>query len=346
VKPKVPHLFNNPDWQACLVAWVEQLRSDETRSSYCNILIRFFRDPGRAPDLYTRAEVEAFIRSAQSSQKHNAGQPVKPSAQTINARKSALASYYAYAADYQILGDDKRLHPLLQTPPPTKGIKTELTAPAHRLLTESDIQRLFAQIPSTDARGIRDRTMFLCYLYLGKRNRELRLRWGDIQPYTFIEKGVSREGYRFRYFAKGKGQNWQYAEMPEQVYTQIEWYLLATDRLDTIRPDDGIFVQHYVTPDGKPIGFAKEPLSSSSIRHILKRYCRAAGLDESACVHAFRHFNAQMRYKCGQGLLEIADAMGHSSVAVTHVYLQSLITGGDPGAALLAARIGPLVGTM
>ncbi len=200
MKPKVPHLFNNPDWQACLVAFVEQLRSPETRTSYTNTLARFFRDPERTPDLYTRAEVETFIRSAQSSQKHNAGQPVKPSAQTINARRAAVASFLGYALDYQVVGDDGRLHPLLQTPPATKGIKSEVTGPAHRLLTEKDVQRLFSVIPSMDARGIRDRTMFFCYLMLGKRNRELRLRWEDIQPYTFVENGVSREGYRFRYF--------------------------------------------------------------------------------------------------------------------------------------------------
>ncbi len=343
-KPRIPHLFDDRHWQMCLAAWLEQLRSPETRSSYTNILLRFYRDPERMPDTYSRAEVEAFVRSAQSSKKHNGGLPVEPSPQTKNARRAALASFYAYAADFQIVGDDKRLYPLMHTLPPTRGVRSEKTAPAHRLISEKDIVALFKTIPSTTAIGIRDRTLFLCYLYLGRRNRELRLLWQDIEPYTFTNKdGDAYEGYRYRYQAKGK-PGWQYAELMREVYGQIVWYLTATDRLDSIKPGDGIFVQHFMTPDGKLVGFAKEPLSSSSIRHILKKYARAASLDESACVHAFRHFNAQMRYRCGQGLLEISAAMGHSSIAITHTYLQSLITENDPGAPLLAARLGALLG--
>jgi len=41
--------------------------------------------------------------------------------------------------------------------------------------------------------------MFTAYLYLGRRNRELRLHWSDIQPYTFTEKGVSRDDPEPRY---------------------------------------------------------------------------------------------------------------------------------------------------
>ncbi len=167
----------------------------------------------------------------------------------------------------------------MHTLPPTRGVRSEKTAPAHRLISEKDIVALFKTIPSTTAIGIRDRTLFLCYLYLGRRNRELRLLWQDIEPYTFTNKdGDAYEGYRYRYQAKGK-PGWQYAELMREVYGQIVWYLTATDRLDSIKPGDGIFVQHFMTPDGKLVGFAKEPLSSSSIRHILKKYARAASLE-------------------------------------------------------------------
>src|SRR2546421_2032933 len=94
-KPRIPHLFDDPDWQACLAAWLAQLRSDATRTSYSNIVIRFFRDPERTPDGYTRQECEAFIRGAHTSSKHNHGKPVQPGAQTINARRATLASFYA-----------------------------------------------------------------------------------------------------------------------------------------------------------------------------------------------------------------------------------------------------------
>jgi len=339
-KPKVPHLFADEQWQACLVAWVEQLRSDETRSSYCNILMRFFLDPDRTPDLYTRQETERFIRSAHASKVHNHGEPVEPSAQTRNLRRSALASFYEYCAGYQIVGDDKRLHALLQTPPPTKGIRTEQTAPAHRLLSESDLQALFSVIPQTTAQGIRDRSLFTAYLYLGRRNRELRLLWQDIEPYTFTdEKGQSYQGHRYRYHAKGKGQRWQYAELSPQVWDSILWYLIATDRLSSIQPTDGVFVRH------APF-VGKEPLSSSTIRHILKKYAMAANLDPSICVHSFRHANAQWRYRCGQGLMEICKAMGHSHVGITHIYLQSLIGEQDTAIPALTAKFRPLLEVM
>ncbi len=333
-KPKVPLLFNNQDWQACLTAWLEQLRSDETRSSYTNVIVHFFIDPDRCPDTYTRQEVERFIHAANASKQHNHGEPVKPSPATINARKAILSSFFEYSAGYQVVGPDKRLHALLQTPSPVKGIKQERVEPAHRLLSDRDLVALFAAIPLNTPAGIRDRAMFTAYLMLGRRNRELRLRWQDIEPHDFTTRdGVSYRGYRYRYLAKGKGQKWQYAELPLEIYEQITWYLIATGR-ENIQPDEGVFI---------PLAGSKQPLSSKSIRQILKAYCRAANVDPCVCVHSFRHANAQWRYRCGQGIMEICKALGHSHVGITHRYIAEVIEENDTGAPALAARLGPLL---
>ncbi len=337
----VPTIFSDEAWQGCLVAYAGQLRSNDTWSSYMGVLKRFFRDPERTPDLYTKAEVEHFIRSSHTSIRNNGGRPVVPAPSTINLRRAVLSSFYDYSAGFRIVGDDKHLHALLQTPSPTAGIKLEKPAPAHRLLSESDLVALFSAIPQTTVQGMRDRAMFLSYLYLGRRKAELRLYWQDIEPHTFTDSaGQPYQGYRYRYHAKGKGQRWQYAEMPLEVYQAIEWYLIASGRIDSIQPGDGVFVRHY------PASHGREPLSSSTIYHVLRKYASAAGLDETVTVHSFRHANAQWRYKCGQGLMEICAAMGHSHAGITWIYLQSLVPENDTGAALLAAKFGPLVRVM
>ena len=57
----------------------------------------------------------------------------------------------------------------------------------------------------------------------------------------------------------------------------------------------------------------------------LKRYARLAGLRiDSLHVHTLRHTASMLRRAAGDDVQEISDFLGHSSLAITQIYLQAV----------------------
>jgi integrase len=100
-----------------------------------------------------------------------------------------------------------------------------------------------------------------------------------------------------------------------------------------MRPDSYVFAEVYAdrarylpnvqrARHGQPPTPA--PLSGSMINRIVKRRFQAAGVDPALVhTHTLRHTAAHLRWRDGQGqdILEISRFLGHSSVAVTQIYL-------------------------
>jgi integrase len=338
----IPTIFADQRWQSCFEQFLQSLRAEHTRYAYSQILKHFFAScPGRSPDAFRKSDVETFIRLSMISTR-SGGKLLAPSAGTINFRLSSIKSFFDFAATFTIEGPDSEPQPLLQRVNPATGIKHHKRGRTHRTLSDEEIARLFSVIPPT-GNGIRDRTLFYSFLMLGRRKSELlNLRWSDIEETIFVEHGQSRPGYRYSFLAKGKtSRTW--AEMPGEVFEAIQWLLLATGRLEDITPESYIFIGmssgSRTTPD------PNKPLNGGSILRTIKRYAVACGISaDRACIHLLRHVNAQQRLRNGQTLVEISSALGHSSIATTSIYLQSLQTESDTGAPALAAKFGSLAG--
>lgn len=69
------------------------------------------------------------------------------------------------------------------------------------------------------------------------------------------------------------------------------------------------------------------PLSDRYVRDMLKRYAAKAGIDKHVRPHGLRHTYADELRKAGADVLTISKLLGHSSVAVTHRYLDHLTNG-------------------
>lgn len=67
-----------------------------------------------------------------------------------------------------------------------------------------------------------------------------------------------------------------------------------------------------------------KPLCTSNVRRLLSRLGKKAGLGRRAHPHAFRHTFARELYEEGVGIKEIQLALGHSTLATTDTYLQSI----------------------
>jgi site-specific recombinase XerD len=63
------------------------------------------------------------------------------------------------------------------------------------------------------------------------------------------------------------------------------------------------------------------PMDQSYVRHMLPRLARKAGIERRVHAHGLRHAFAVDMVRSGAPLYVVRDALGHSSVATTQVYL-------------------------
>jgi site-specific recombinase XerD len=66
---------------------------------------------------------------------------------------------------------------------------------------------------------------------------------------------------------------------------------------------------------------AGKPMDQSYIRHLLPRLARKAGIARRAHAHGLRHAFAVDLVRAGAPLYVVRDALGHTSIATTQVYL-------------------------
>lgn len=74
---------------------------------------------------------------------------------------------------------------------------------------------------------------------------------------------------------------------------------------------------------GSPLfcSLAGRPMDQSYVRHLLPRLARKAGIERRVHAHGLRHAFAVDLVRSGAPLYVVRDALGHSSVATTQVYL-------------------------
>jgi integrase len=298
------------------------------------VLSRFFCDATKSPEQYTRQDIEDFIYGkSDKTWTRSADGSVTPA--TTNFRLSVLSSFYKYAATYQV-GD--HTHTLLQHPSPTTGIHRKHPERTHKALTDDELRSFFAAIPDT-VLGLRDRALFCFYFFAARRRSEIqRLRWKDIQRSSTVSSG-----WQFHFRGKGKSYLDDSIELPTPVVEALMHYLDASGRLDTIKPDDHLFVAVGREPGqgGSVRPGEVRALTEAGIVRRMEHYARLAGI-EHISLHMFRHSSARARYAEGSSLRDIQHLLRHQSIATTDLYIRTLVGTEDPGAKLLTAKWGDL----
>ena len=343
-------------WERCLAHFLRQLyersRSEKSVRDYRRTLVTFFISsahggPPKHPEHYTREDVEDFLHRTSLSPRNRGA---APSTATMNQRLAILSSFYRFAATFTVPGPDGRPQSLLQTPSPTLGLRHNRPDRTYRALSDEELDNFFAVIPTDTVKGLRDRAIFLLYFWTARRREEIaRLRWSDIEPTTFVEeRGGRRQGWRYRFYGKGKRGQEDWAELPGPAKQAIDRYLIAARRMKTMRPEDPLFVA--IGPEqggGKPgVTLPPDdhtPLTSRATAHALKQYARLAGIDaRRLSIHSWRHTAAQQRYQAGEDVRSLQRLLRHSNIATTDIYIRGLTGTADPGASLLEKRFAHL----
>ncbi len=344
-------------WERCMAQFLRQLydrsRSEKSVRDYRHTLLAFFSSsaqsgPPKHPEHYTREDVEDFLHRPSTSTR-NAG--AAPSIATMNQRLSILSSFYTFAATFTLPGPDGRPKTLLQSPSPTLGIRHRRPDRVYRAFDESELDRFFDLIPTDTVIGLRDRAIFLLYFWTARRREEIaRLKWGDIEQATIIDErsGGRRQGWRYRFYGKGKRGQEDMAELPMPAKLAIDRYLVAARRMQTIRHSDPLFVAIGPEQGGGKRGVTlpaddHTPLTSHAIAYALKKYAQLAGIDaQRLSIHSWRHTAAQQRYEAGEDVRSLQRLLRHSNIATTDIYIRGLVGTADAGASLLEGRFAHL----
>ncbi|HYT34337.1 MAG TPA: tyrosine-type recombinase/integrase [Ktedonobacteraceae bacterium] len=324
-----------PDvWQRCIADFLNSIEdisgSKGSRQNYRSTLALFFTQH-QDPESVTRGDVTAFISSPSFGNK-NKGKPRSVSSR--NGLLTAISSLYTYASTYEV---DHT--PLFQKASPAQGLRHLKTPRAYRSMNESELAALFAAIDTSTVAGKRDYSLLLFYLISARRLSEIaRLRLADLEETTIIDGNERRMAHIFHFRGKGKSREDDIAELPQIVYEAIDAYHVASERKATMTAESALFTSIY-PGQGRRDGTKKdEPLKSSSIHLIFRKYARLAGLTNKS-VHSLRHASAQIRFSQGETILSLKRTLRHSSLNTTFIYLQGLTSQHDKGADLIVARL-------
>jgi integrase/recombinase XerD len=220
----------------------------------------------------------------------------------------------------------------------------------YRAFSEDELDRFFSMIPTDTVKGLRDRAIFLLYFWTARRREEIaRLRWGDIERATIVDEfGGHKQGWRYRFYGKGKSGQQDMAELPLPAKIAIDRYLRAARRMHTMTSDAPLFVAIGPEQGGGKRGVTlpiddHTPLTSRAIAHALKHYASLAGIDaERLSIHSWRHTSAQRLYEAGEDVRSLQRLLRHSNIATTDIYVRGLMGTADPGASLLEERFAHL----
>lgn len=190
----------------------------------------------------------------------------------------------------------------------------------------------------------RDRALYYLYLTSSRRRDELRLlRWQDVERATFVEQGIARKGYLFRFHRKGCGEHLDACEMAESAHALIVRYLTFSDRMETIEPEDYVFVGMSPPQGGGHKTGTHKPMVTSSLQLSFRRYADRASIAHEKTLHSLRHSSAKARYEQTKNIQAVQRALRHASIATTDAYLAELVTPPDPEVVLLERQFAGLV---
>lgn len=169
-----------------------------------------------------------------------------------------------------------------------------------RHLDSGTFEQLIASLDSSSPRGLRDRAIILCMARLG-------LRAGEVVHLQLEDLDWSNATVRVRVRKTGHGA---LLPLTKEVGTALARYL-QHGRPETIARE--VFVLHRLRTGA--------PVSGSIVKRAVEHALDKAGIDAPMRgANLLRHSLATGLLEHGAGLQEIADLMGHSSLATTRVY--------------------------
>lgn len=237
---------------------------------------------------------------------------------TINLRLAAVSSFFRFTTEeFTEVGEDGIERPLHSfNPAAGKRLRQRITPYGKAgYLSAEQAKLLLAAVDQNSLHGLQDYALFTGYLFTARRNTE----WRTAQVERFVQLGAR---VRYRFDAKGKRD--QVVDVAPPVWAAVQRYQDAAGLQDgylfTALSDRAKNL-----PTVKAEWDRNQPISSYEVGRRLKRYARMAGLRiDSIHVHTLRHTASMLRRAAGDDVQKISEFLGHSSLAITQIYLQAV----------------------
>jgi integrase/recombinase XerC len=166
------------------------------------------------------------------------------------------------------------------------------------LFHEQDIDRLMEHVNGIDTLALRDLAILETLYATGIRVAELaQLRLAQLHLDTRQIK------------IRGKGHKERLVIIGVPAVEALQRYLHRRPELLGNTHTDAVF-----------LNYRGEPLSSRSVRRLVKKYVTKADLDRSLSPHSFRHSFASHMLQAGADLRVIQELLGHQRLSTTQKY--------------------------
>jgi site-specific recombinase XerD len=247
-----------------------------TARHYVHDLRQFTRLINKPPQTVTREDVDCFVEEQLER---------GLAATTVNRRLAALHEFFEYLAEE----NQEQEWP---NPVSWKRHKVKSGKPLPRDVSESEIERLFAQITHP-----RDQAMFRLMLDVGLRVEEVtKLRTSDLM--------APSDGSPGRLRVRGKGDKERFVWLMRETLMVVQAWLEQ-------RPE--------VTDEALFITRRKQSFSVRGIQERLAHYCQLAGV--KASPHQLRHTFGRRMAEAEMPVTSLAALMGHAKVTTTQIYI-------------------------
>jgi integrase/recombinase XerD len=195
----------------------------------------------------------------------------------------AIKSLFSFAKELGVVSSNLGI--LVKTPSARNRL-------AERILTEDEVQRVIGNTTNE-----RDRTLIRLLYFAGLRVSELcALKWRDLKP-----RGDAGQITVF-----GKGEKTRTVLVGAAIWRSL------LELKNNARKDDPVFVS-----------LKGGHLSRSMVFHIVKDAAKRAGLEGNVSPHWLRHSHASHSLDRGAPIHLLQKTLGHSSVAITEMYLHA-----------------------
>lgn len=175
-------------------------------------------------------------------------------------------------------------------------------------LTKTQVKRLLRTIQENGITSLRDFAIINLMLRTGIRTIEVvRADIGDL--------GTESGENVLRIWGKGRDEKDDFVLLTPDAYNPIMDYLKNRKQPEASKP---LFVSH----SNRSIN---NRLTTRSIRRIVKRQLRKAGLDSrKLSAHSLRHTAATIALQNGADIVSIKDMLRHTNISTTMVYAHNV----------------------
>ncbi len=231
---------------------------------------------------------------------------------TIYNRISALSQFYEYLRGEVGLIKLIPINPAkVSLPKAQKPFQSESVKALSREELGKLLEVVAGRVQDKKLVHLRDNAILQFYVATGKRRAEIiNLRGDSIE----IKDG------RFFIRAKVKGGFFLNFELDDETTKNALFdYLDATNRIDIFGKDEPLWLRH----DKGAKAAEKKELTSHGFVRRMEIYAAESGI-EGMHIHRLRHTFAKIVSEYSESMAETQEALGHSNIKTTQIYVQRL----------------------